>query len=165
MVRTATIDDIPRIAEMQICGWRYAYRGLISDHELFAERLVVRAVKATATRFEEGYEFVVFDDPSDGVVKGFAWHGRSRDDDAADSYEINAIYVQPEFCRGGIGGSMLGSVADYARARGYGELIVWALEGNDKGLGFYVKHGFVADGKRKLIEKWDREELRMVKRL
>jgi len=165
MIRTATTDDIPRIAEIQIGGWRYAYRGLLSDHELFSERLVVRAVKATAARLEAGCEFVVFDDLADGVVKGFAWHGRCRDDDAADSYEINAIYVQPEFCRGGIGGSMLGFVADYARARGYGELIVWVLDGNAKGLGFYEKHGFIADGKRKLIEKWGREEIRMVKRL
>jgi len=58
LIRNATFDDIPRIAEIQICGWRFAYRGLISDYELFSERLVIKSIKATTTRFEEKCAFI-----------------------------------------------------------------------------------------------------------
>jgi len=44
MIRTAKYDDIPRIAEIQICGWRFAYRGLISDYELLSQRLVIKSI-------------------------------------------------------------------------------------------------------------------------
>ena len=50
LVRTATFDDIPRIAEIQICGWRFAYRGLISDYELFSERLVIKGTSKNSER-------------------------------------------------------------------------------------------------------------------
>jgi hypothetical protein len=34
MVSAATIDYIPRIAEIHICGGRFAYKGIISDIDL-----------------------------------------------------------------------------------------------------------------------------------
>ncbi len=165
MIRNATYDDIPRIAEIQICGWRFAYRGLISDYELFSQRLVINSIKTITTRFENNASFIVFDDDSDNILKGFAWYGLSRDEDKEESYEINAIYVQPEFTRNGIGKLMMENIINYARAKNYNELLIWALSGNSKGIDFYKKNGFIEDGKRKFIEKWEKEEIRMVKRI
>jgi hypothetical protein len=45
MIRSALLTDLSRIAEIQIAGWRSAYRGLISDYELFTERQVVFTVE------------------------------------------------------------------------------------------------------------------------
>jgi GNAT superfamily N-acetyltransferase len=163
LIRNATLDDIPRISEIQICGWRFAYRGIISDYELFSERLVIKSIKATTTRFENNCAFIVYEDQTDKIIKGFAWHGVSRDDDKEVSYEINAIYVQPEFTRNGIGKLMLNYIAQYAKDNKYNELLIWVLAGNNKGIEFYKKNKFIEDGKRKYIEKWDKEEIRMVK--
>lgn len=33
-IRPASASDIPRLGEIHITGWRYAYRGIISDREL-----------------------------------------------------------------------------------------------------------------------------------
>ena len=49
MVRTATVDDIPRIAEIHICGWRFVYRGILNDVELFKKRLVSKSIKKPGT--------------------------------------------------------------------------------------------------------------------
>ena len=165
MIRNATYEDIPRIAEIQICGWRFAYRGLISDYELFSQRLVLNSIKTITTRFENNASFIVFDDYSDNILKGFAWYGVSKDEDKEKSYEINAIYVQPEFTRNGIGKLMMENIINYAKANNYNEILIWALSGNNKGIEFYKKNGFIEDGKRKFIEKWEKEEIRMVKNI
>ena len=163
MIRNATYDDIPRIAEIQICGWRFAYRGIISDYELFSQRLVINSIKAITTRFDNNASFIVFDDDSDNILKGFAWYGLSRDEDKKNSYEINAIYVQPEFTRNGIGKLMMENVVNNAKENNCSELLIWALSENNKGIEFFKKNGFVVDGKRKFIEKWEKEEIRMIK--
>jgi len=163
MIRNATYDDIPRIAEIQICGWRFAYRDLISDYELFSERLVVKAIKAITNRFESNCSFVVFEDKSDNIIKGFAWHGLSRDEDTKNTYEINAIYVQPEFTRNGIGKLIVDSIIKFAKSNKYEELLIWDLDGNSKGIDPYKKNGFIEDGKSKYIEKWKKKKLEWLK--
>ncbi len=165
MIRNASVDDVPRIAEIQTCGWRYAYRGLIPDHELFAERLVSKAMKAIAKRLENNQNIVVYEDDKDEIIKGFALFGNSRDDDKKNASEIYALYVQPEFTRLNVGKQILEYVINIAKNNNIGEIIIWVLDGNEKGIMFYKKNNFFMDGKQKLIEKWNRNELRMFKNL
>ena len=165
MIRVATRDDISRIAEIQIAGWRYAYRGIISDYELFSERQVSKSIQATITRFDSNCAYLVYEDMNDKIIKGFAWHGPSRDDDKKSAYEVVAFYVQPEFTRNGIGQLLVDHLSDIAKSNQCTELFAWVLEGNEKGISFYKKNGFIDDGKRKHIEKWNKEEIRMIKGL
>lgn len=164
MIRNAEPADISRIAEMQICGWRYAYRGLISDYELFSERQVGRAIRVMEKHFETT-QIVVFEDETEAVLKGFAMHGHSRDKDSDHTYEIQAMNVQPEFTRQGIGNILVEYVSDHAWELGDRRLSVWVLDGNTIGISFYRKQGFVEDGKSLLIERWNRSEIRMIKDL
>jgi len=51
MVRKAVVEDLPRIAEIHISGWRFAYKGILSDIELFKNRIVIRAFKGLEKQF------------------------------------------------------------------------------------------------------------------
>jgi ribosomal protein S18 acetylase RimI-like enzyme len=165
MIRSALLTDLSRIAEIQIAGWRSAYRGLISDYELFTERQVVFTVERLKKRMAENNTMIVYEDEEDQILKGFAWHGISRDEDKPSTYEVYAIYVQPEFTRIGIGEKLMNSVFEIARKEKYQEIMIWVLDGNKKGSNFYKKIGFFEDGKKKIIEKWNREENRMIRLL
>ena len=163
MTRDAVPDDASRIAEIHVCGWRYAYRGIASDHELFTDRQVLKSVRSVQEGLADGDRILVFDDGSDGVLKGFAWHSFSRDEDLPGAYEICALYVQPEFTRSGVGTALVKAVEEFARAEGRRQLLIWVVEKNIRGLEFYRKAGFAADGARKTVEGWNVDEVRMVK--
>ena len=163
MIKEATIEDIPRIAEIHVCGWRYAYRGIISDHELFTHRLVSRSIHKFEQRFQEHQHITVYVDERDHILKGFAWHGKSRDDDLNNVYEIYAIYVQPEFMRQQIGTSLMQAVEEQAHQEQYHGVHVWVFEKNHRAHMFYRKNHYHKDGQRKFIDAWNEDEIRMIK--
>ena len=163
MIRNATLDDAPRIAEIHVCGWRYAYRGLISDNELFSKRQVHKSQINIQNKIENGDRLFIYEDESDNIIKAYSFHGKSRDGDKKDEYEIYAIYVQPEFTRMNIGSILLNEIENQAKRDCCDELLIWVLDKNEKGKSFYWKNGFEEDGKTKLVENWNQIEVRMRK--
>ena len=137
MVRTVEPSDIPRLAEIHVYGWRYAYRGIVPA--------------------------LVWDD---GLLKGFVIHNTSRDDDARQAHEVQAIYVEPAFVREGVGSALLRAAEWAGTDLGRPECKLWVLEGNTRGRSFYEKNGYAPDGERKIIEEWGgTKELRYSKSL
>ncbi len=161
MIRKAVVDDLPRIAEIHISGWRFAYKGILSDIELFKNRIVIRAFKGLEKQFNEGLEIIVFEDDENSIIKGFAFHGNSRDEDKENSYEVFALYLQPEFTKKGIGTNLMNEIKRIMKEKKRNELLVWVLEKNQIGRQFYKKYGFIDDGKSKEIEEWKEKEIRM----
>ena len=77
---------------------------------------------------------------------GFAGIGPSRDPVAPRLGEIDTIAVDPCHWRTRVG-TALGSVAlRYLAADGYGEAIVWTVEGYERGIAFYEAMGWRRDG-------------------
>jgi len=161
MVRAATIDDIPRIAEIHICGWRFAYRGILSDVELFKKRLVSKSIHSLERQFKEGLNIFVYEDEDNRIIKGFVFHGKCRDEYKENSYEAYALYLQPEFINMGIGSALIKEVEKKAQEIGINEIVIWVLEKNTIGRNFYQKYGFIEDGTKKQIEEWNEVEMRM----
>jgi GNAT superfamily N-acetyltransferase len=163
LIRLAKIEDSFRIAEIHICGWRFAYRGLISDNELFSKRQVHKSQINMQKKIEQGDRIWIFEDESDEIIKAFSWHGKSRDEDKKDAYEVYAIYVQPEFIRINVGSMLLKAIESQAIQEKYNEMILWVLDKNEKGKNFYFKNGYENDGIKKTIEDWNQVEIRMRK--
>jgi GNAT superfamily N-acetyltransferase len=155
--------DVSRLAEIHLSGWRHAYRGLVSDHELFVERQVVKSIKMFTQIIADTPERVCLFD--DGILKGFALHLSCREEDALAAWEIGAIYVQPEFIGTGVGTAIVGRVEAIARAAGALAMKLWVLEQNAKARRFYEKCGYRPDGRSKMIEDWQQTELRYHKDL
>jgi RimJ/RimL family protein N-acetyltransferase len=164
MIRDARKEDASRLAEIHVCGWRYAYRGIISDYELFCKKQFLFSIENMQKHIVEGKRIIVFEDDSDGIVKGFARHGKSRDTDKPNDYELYAIYVQPEFIGKKVGTRILHAVEERAEKEQYKEIIVWVLSENRKGRDFYRKNYFTEDGTIREIKDYGKE-IRMVKSL
>lgn len=169
MIRNATPEDSSRIAEIQICGWRYAYRGMISDYELFSGRQVKKAIEKIEKKITEGCGMLVYEDLAEGegrgIVKGFLSHGPARDPDLAGEYELYALYVQPEFAGCGIGTALMKAGEECARAVRCRKLALWVIEKNSAAIGLYRKLGYSPDGTIRILPEWQAFQIRMIKPL
>lgn len=163
-VRPAQVTDRSRLAEIHVVGWRWAYRGIASDHELFVDRTVVKGLEFWDRILDQNSQgALVYDD---GVVKGFCLHSSCRDQDAPGSWEVGALYVEPVFARSGVGAALLAGAEAAARNQGRGVMKLWVLADNPRARSFYEAQGYAPDGARQVLVEWDdAEELRYTKRL
>lgn len=165
MIREAIAEDGKRMAEINVIGWRYAYRNIISDEFLFKTLDIVKRAEYFSKIAEEKQQGVAYVYEEAGIVKGFMTIGPCRDEDRKTSFELYGLYVEPFMTRGGIGSQLIHFCEQKARELGYSEVLVWVLEGNAIGINFYEKMGYSLEGARKLLEKHNRYELRYHKLL
>ena len=131
MIRKANINDLSRIAEIQVFNYRlYFYPIFQSDAYYFGELQVPSLMKEYETQLDSLY---VYDD---GVVKGFI---------KIEGTYIARLFVEPVLQNGSIGSQLL----DFA-VKEHNANHLWALQKNEKAIRFYEKHGFFATGEKKL---------------
>jgi ribosomal protein S18 acetylase RimI-like enzyme len=164
MIRKAKAEDSSRIADIQVFGWRNAYRGIIDDQILFTKLNIEKKSQNIRKVLEEGKEeWYVYEEES--IIKGMMIIGKSRDNDKLESFELWALYVDPLMMRQGIGSQMVLYCENEAREKGFKENVLWVLEKNKIGIGFYEKNGYRKDGKVQEIEKLKATEIRYRKEL
>jgi GNAT superfamily N-acetyltransferase len=152
IIRLARPDDAPRLAEIHICGWRGAYRGIIDDAILFARMSVVRRAETFRASLEGGERTYLVEEG--GIIKGFMTHGPSRDDDKIGAWELWGIYVDPFMKREGIGSRLEAFCVETAAREAYREIVLWVFEANSESRRFYQARGYAEDGARKELESY-----------
>lgn len=137
-IRAARVGDENDIAVVHDSAWREAYRGVIPGREL--ERMIARRgpvwwrhaiMRRTPLLVLEFGESVV----------GYVSYGRNRVPTLGYGGEIFELYLAPE-CQGcGFGRRMFEAARKDLVSHGYGSLVVWALAGNERAIGFYRRLG------------------------
>ena len=131
MIRKANINDLSRIAEIQVFNYRlFFYPIFQSDAYYFGELQVPPLMKEYETQLDSLY---VYDD---GVVKGFI---------KIEGTYIARLFVEHVLQNGSIGSQLL----EFA-VKEHNADHLWALEKNEKAIRFYERHGFFATGEKKL---------------
>lgn len=142
--RQARPADTVRIAEIHVDASRAAFTGLLPKRELdtLCPRQMARRW-APLTLTHDGGFFVA----EENEVVGFCLVTRARgelpDNHAA---EIMAIYVDPERYSAGIGTRLMDIALDHASIRGFTEIMLWVLPGNERTRRFYESFGFSSNG-------------------
>jgi len=150
LVRSACSDDSRRLAEIHVSSWRRAYDGLLpaeflhalsieSRHEWWSRRL---------NALESGGAVLIVADSEEESAEGFAFIGPC----SATEGEVYAIYVDPRRWRGGLGTELLAAAERELAAGGFGQAVLWVLEGNERGRSFYQTQGWSPDGALKIEE-------------
>lgn len=150
-----TLDDAEEAGRVHVQVWQEAYAGLMPaayldtlDHAEFAagwrERLLAP---------RPGVGHWVARDP-DGIL-GLATSGPARDDDAPTPWQLYAINVLARGYGTGVSAALLDA------ALGDRAAYLWVVEGNDRAIAFYRKHGFRDDGVRDRLPDTGTPELRM----
>lgn len=147
-VRRGVADDAAAIAGVHVAAWREEHRGLLPAHILQHVSMRQscngwrRVLSAAVTPRP-----VVVVATSDARVTGFVVVSASRDADANDDTgEVQAIYVDPQFWGGGIGGRLLQEGLKALRMCDFGVATLWVLSGNARAMRFYARRGWRFDG-------------------
>lgn len=163
MIRRLREEDIPRIAEISVFGWRDTYRGIINDDILFSKISVYKRIKQFQKAFiEKTEETYVYDD---GIIKAMLTLGKCRDEDKTEAFELWGIYVDPFMQEMGIGSQLMKFCEEEAIKRGHQEIILWTFEANKKASDFYHYQGYTLEGRKHRIEHLDAMEVRWHKML
>ena len=141
-IRAARPDDTGTIARIHVEAWRDAYAALLP-----AEYLARLDSKIEAARWSRAsrVESTLVADADDEVI-GYAIIGPARGrrglhGRAEASGEVYALYVETDWREQGVGRALIGAAFDAFRRRGLTEAVIWCLEGNFAGRGFYERCG------------------------
>ena len=145
MLRKATMQDIPRIAEIIVFGKRVAYRPIFNNDVVsFNELQVINLIEEYRSNPALVDNMLVYDD---GIIKGVI--NRIFKD---DSVEICEFYIEPFFKGNGIGKELIGQVILEARTSKKRKIFLWVIEDNLSARKFYENNGFIASGETCLID-------------
>ena len=145
IIREAKLDDLARIAEIEVFNYRLNFYHIFQDDNFyFQEMQVLNVINENKKRLGQLW---VFDE--NGVVKGFMW---------VDSQQIKKLFVEPVLQSRGIGSKLL----EYAFDK-LGATYLWALEKNTRAIAFYKRHGFQTTEEKMLEEDTTEYLVKLVK--
>jgi ribosomal protein S18 acetylase RimI-like enzyme len=142
MIRPATIDDAPALAEIHVQAWLETYTGLI-PHEVMAGITVDARERQWRFTFEHDNAVLIAE--LEGKAVGFSSIGLPRETGA--DIELFTLYLLKAFQGRGIGRSLWDAALEAAKARGAKTLRLWVLETNPT-RGFYERVGGMLEGRK-----------------
>jgi RimJ/RimL family protein N-acetyltransferase len=159
-VRTATLSDAPKLAEIHVAAWRAAYADHMPAEFLAGMRVEERTAMWQKALSEPSPRAVAISLDEAGDPVAWSVCGPSRDQDAKDTDigELIAINVHPSQWRNGHGKALCHRVLAHAISQHWSVVTLWVLQGNTRARAFYEKLGFVADG----VDKQDTHRLGFV---
>ena len=164
-IRLAVPADAPDMAEVHARSWEAAYKDILSA-EYIREKNATRPAMWQRSLAEGQYPHRVIQ--LNGKTVGNMCVDSPRDDDADDDcYELQGIYLHPDYYRRGIGTQAVNFAFDMARSLGKRAMLVWVFAENTNSINFYKKCGFAADGKTMIQNRGgkDVEAIRMRREL
>ena len=141
-IREAKPDDYAGVAAMHYEVWRRSWAGILSPPLLDilgpAKRWVAEIYPQSLSR--RGWSMWIVE--SGGRTIGVTIFGPDSAD--TDHLLIDALYIDEESQRHGVGGRLLDEVVTSHPA---GDIVLWCAEKNDKARRFYEKNDFRIDGR------------------
>jgi ribosomal protein S18 acetylase RimI-like enzyme len=151
-VRLARPADARALATVHVRTWQAAYAGIVPQ-------VVLDGLSVARREAYWGHRLALNDDrrtwvaATNAEIVGFVTAGPARDPDLPPGAgEIHAIYVAPAAWRRGLGRRLLDTAVGELRTRGLDPIVLWVIDGNERGIGFYEHLGWRPDGARQPID-------------
>lgn len=146
-IRPATGCDIEAVARFQTDCWREAYRGLVPQECLDRVTATDRALR-WRQRLDTGVRDVAIGWSGTEVVGVVSWG-------SGPPLELMSLYVAASHRGTGLADALLDRAIEAEPAE------LWVFDGNDRGMAFYTRHGFAADGGSSVDSDTGLRQLRM----
>lgn len=140
IIRKIKEKDISSVVDIQIKGWKVAYKGIIDDNTLNTMNRDERIAKIKKDYKENG----VIVAESNNEVVGFCRYVDSNkftQDMSEIDCELLALYVKPELKYNGIGTKLFRYVIGEFKNKNKTKMILWCLKDNEPSKKFYKKMG------------------------
>ena len=154
-VRPATPDDALSIKRIHTNAYKHSYRGFLPDEYLDSLEITDEKVEKTRQYLTQAECSIALyaDTPA-----GFAYVSEYQ-----DCFEINALYIDPEYQKHGLGSLLINTLCKEKQKKGFSKCIVWTMKFGPS-LGFYQKNGFTLTAEEK-IWKFDIPIIKLEKKL
>ena len=135
---SATVADLPAIAELAGVIWRAHYPGIISAEQI--EYMLARMYSPDTLRDELCARGIRFERLlAGGELIGFASYGPT---DRKEVFKLHKIYLHPQWHGRGLGNLLLNHCADAVRHMGATRLMLAVNKRNAKAVAAYRRSGF-----------------------
>jgi ribosomal protein S18 acetylase RimI-like enzyme len=157
--RSATVDDLPVIAEIFLRCWTISYKSVLSESargsftpesaaELWRKSIEVPGDKQTLLLIDGEKAVAVFR------------IGTDKDDSSRG--HLFSLYVDPDSAGRGFGKSALKEAIERNRARGFAQMTLWVFADNEIANSLYTKSGFAPTGKSRTTPEWGALEIELI---
>ncbi|MGF3057149.1 N-acetyltransferase family protein [Microbacterium sp. YY-01] len=151
-IREATVADAHDIAVAHVRSWQQAYRGLVPQHVLDDLDIAAREAQWQKMITDQHRERTLVAEV-DRRVLAWCTFGPARDNNPVASGEVWGLYAHPDAWSHGLGHALLAEAEASLRMGGHRRAYLWMLDGNSRGIDFYERHGWLADGGTKVDER------------
>ncbi len=146
-IKLATPNDAERFAEIHARSWSFAYGNCVPEIVLAEHNARWPVIWSKMLTNNRNSHYAI---TANNATIGFLTLGTARDSDLDDTVcELVGLYLDPMYIGKGFGRQAMNWVKREAIARNYKSLCLWVLDKNSRAKSFYVKCGFVPDGKCK----------------
>ena len=136
-VRRMVESDCKAIGELYTAAWKEGYKGLLPQKYL--DELTPDKIN----RVIDDGSFVVLD----GERIAAHCHARAADEPEWRGWgEIHTMYTHPDYWRNGYGTAVFKRAEEWLYERGFNEVYLYVLEGNERAKRFYKAQGFFPNG-------------------
>lgn len=143
MIRKATPNDVTHIAKLKVEGYRYANKGIISQHFLNSidEQEEHDNILKNIEACEENKEYHVYVADNIDKILGFCAINKDRDTTYGAEAEIVDLHVSPSYTSMGIGKNMFSYIKEEMKKNDLDSAITWVAEENTVANSFCKKNG------------------------
>ena len=140
IIRNIEEKDIPNVVDIQINGWKSAYKGIIDDNVLNSMNRDKRIEKRKNDYKENGFIVTELNNQVVGFCRYIDSNKFTQDISDIDC-ELLALYVKPNLKYNGIGTKMFQFVTEEFKKKHKTKMILWCLKDNEPSKKFYTKMG------------------------
>ena len=139
-IRNVTENDLESVVDINIRGWKLAYKGIIDDGFLNNLNREDKLEKRKQDYKEGGFIVATVDEKVVGFCRYADEYDFSSEFSDVDC-EIKALYVDMDLKNQGIGKALFNYVFKEFKNKNKKNMIIWCLEDNKKAIGFYKRMG------------------------
>lgn len=140
IIRNIREEDISSVVDIQISGWKTAYKGIIDDDYLNSMDRDKKIEKRKRDYKDNGFIVAELNKKIVGFCRYIDSNKFSNDIENIDC-ELLAIYVKPDMKYKGIGTKLVQFVIDEFKRKNKTKMIIWCLKDNEPSKKFYKKMG------------------------
>lgn len=151
LIRRATADDAPEIANVHLNSWREAYRGLLPQGYLDELPLTFKERMNTWKRISTQENKALYVAEASSGIVGFAGFRHGQEPSLKEFGELGAIYLLQKYKGRGVGDGLLRMGMQQLINWNYSKAYCWVLKGNPT-IKFYERTGASFNGMQKTDE-------------
>lgn len=140
IIRNVNEKDIPSVVDIQISGWKTAYKGIIDNNVLNSMDRDERIEKRRKDYKDNSFIVAELNNEVVGFCRYVDSNKFTQDISDIDC-ELLALYVKPDLKYNGIGTKLFQFVTNEFKSKNKTKMILWCLKDNESSKKFYTKMG------------------------